>query len=248
MIPVSLPSLVLAASALLVDPGRIVGRIRLLLVSGSPSRAARGRAKRSVVPELTGLAAGLAVVAVPGLPVPWWRIVLAAGVAATCCAAARRVAVRRAARAPVRYPLRLAASWDLLAACLCAGMPVPSAVRAVAEDVPGAGSGALSKTADLIALGGDPVDAWEPALYCADTAALARVARRTTRSGAAMATAVAALADEVRNTAADAAEARAQRVGVLVSAPLGLCFLPAFLCLGVIPVVIGLAGRLLSSW
>jgi hypothetical protein len=28
-----------------------------------------------------------------------------------------------------------------------------------------------------------------------------------------------------------------------VLAPLGLCFLPAFLCLGVIPLVLGIAGE-----
>jgi pilus assembly protein TadC len=47
---------------------------------------------------------------------------------------------------------------------------------------------------------------------------------------------------------AEAAEARAQRAGVLIAAPLGLCFLPAFLVLGVVPVVIGLAGEVLPQW
>jgi hypothetical protein len=31
---------------------------------------------------------------------------------------------------------------------------------------------------------------------------------------------------------------------VLVAGPLGLCFLPAFLCLGIAPVIAGLVGRL----
>ena len=52
----------------------------------------------------------------------------------------------------------------------------------------------------------------------------------------------------VRDALADAAEARAQRAGVLIAAPLGLCFLPAFLVLGVAPVVIGLAGEGLVAW
>ncbi|SLJ82662.1 putative alanine-rich membrane protein [Mycobacteroides abscessus subsp. abscessus] len=45
----------------------------------------------------------------------------------------------------------------------------------------------------------------------------------------------------------DAAAARAERAGVLISGPLGLCFLPAFLCLGIVPVVVGLAGRVLDG-
>ncbi len=39
----------------------------------------------------------------------------------------------------------------------------------------------------------------------------------------------------------------AERAGVLIAGPLGLCFLPAFLCLGIVPVVLGLAGRLLGG-
>jgi hypothetical protein len=35
---------------------------------------------------------------------------------------------------------------------------------------------------------------------------------------------------------------------VLITAPLGLCFLPAFLVLGIAPVVIGLADHALSRW
>jgi hypothetical protein len=42
-------------------------------------------------------------------------------------------------------------------------------------------------------------------------------------------------------------EQAARRVGVLVVAPLGLCFLPAFVLLGVVPVVLGLTGPLLAG-
>jgi hypothetical protein len=35
---------------------------------------------------------------------------------------------------------------------------------------------------------------------------------------------------------------------VLITGPLGLCFLPAFLVLGVAPVVIGLATAALDQW
>ena len=36
-------------------------------------------------------------------------------------------------------------------------------------------------------------------------------------------------------------------LGVMVAGPLGLCFLPAFVCLGVVPVVLGLAGDILPG-
>ena len=41
--------------------------------------------------------------------------------------------------------------------------------------------------------------------------------------------------------------AEIDRAGVLVSGPLGLCFLPAFVCLGIVPVVVGLARDVLGA-
>ncbi|CKN25284.1 alanine rich membrane protein [Mycobacterium tuberculosis] len=46
--------------------------------------------------------------------------------------------------------------------------------------------------------------------------------------------------------AAQAAAAAAERAGVLIAGPLGLCFLPAFLCVGIVPLVVGLAGDVLQ--
>ncbi|HET6503577.1 MAG TPA: type II secretion system F family protein [Amycolatopsis sp.] len=139
---------------------------------------------------------------------------------------------------------RLATTWDLLAACLRAGLPVPVAIRAVVEELAGPEADALRAAADLLALGAGPAEAWALARACPGTAPLARAAMRTARSGTALAEVADELASALRFSAAEHAEARAQRAGVLIAGPLGLCFLPAFLCLGVVPVVLGLAGRL----
>ena len=77
--------------------------------------------------------------------------------------------------------------------------------------------------------------------------ALLRLARRSASSGAALADGVAELATSVRHDAADAARAAAERASVLIAGPLGLCYLPAFVCLGIVPVVAGLAGKVLGS-
>jgi len=172
----------------------------------------------------------------------WLAGAVAAAVAIWC----RQWIGRRRRRNP--DPLSLAATWDLLAACLNAGMPVPTAVHAVAAGAPSPSREALLKSADLMALGADPVEAWAPALAEPCTAALARGARRTARSGTGLARVATGLADEIRSAAADVAEAKAQRAGVLIAGPLGLCFLPAFLCLGVAPVVVGMAERLMATW
>jgi pilus assembly protein TadC len=156
--------------------------------------------------------------------------------------------VRRAKARQRPDPLLLASTWDLLAACLRGGLPVSVAVLAISRHLSGAPSEALRRTAELAALGADPATAWEPALAEPVIAELARAARRSARSGIALAAVAEGMAAHARSSAADWAEAKAQRAAVAVAGPLGLCFLPAFLCLGVTPAVIGLAGRLTSTW
>lgn len=141
-------------------------------------------------------------------------------------------------------PLVLAAGWDLLAVGMRAGLPVPVIVRAVAVEVGGTARRTLHEVADHLALGSDAAAGWEPALRDPDTAELARAARRTARTGSALAEVAAELADRARSRSSELAEARAQRGAVWISAPLGMCFLPAFLCLGVLPVVLGMVDRL----
>ncbi|WP_026240477.1 hypothetical protein [Parafrankia discariae] len=67
---------------------------------------------------------------------------------------------------------------------------------------------------------------------------------RTESSGAKLAATLTRIGDRARQEAHAAAIAAARRAGVLAVAPLGLCFLPAFLLLGVVPVVIGSAPDL----
>ncbi|RTL01652.1 MAG: type II secretion system F family protein, partial [Lysobacterales bacterium] len=77
--------------------------------------------------------------------------------------------------------------------------------------------------------------------------AFLRMARRSASSGTALAQGVEDLAVQLRGEAVDAASARAERASVLMAAPLGVCYLPAFLCVGIVPVVAGLAGEVLQS-
>lgn len=151
-------------------------------------------------------------------------------------------------------PLASASVFDLLAACLRAGLPMAAAARAVAPGAPEPLGAALLRAADLLALGADATTAWERAAADgagraggAEIESLARMARRSARSGSSLAVAVGELAEQRRAAVEDAAAARAERAGVLIGGPLGLCFLPAFVCLGIVPVVIGLAGAVLEG-
>ncbi|MEO6880651.1 MAG: hypothetical protein ABI181_06810 [Mycobacteriaceae bacterium] len=114
-------------------------------------------------------------------------------------------------------PLAVDGTLDLLAACLRGGLPVASAARVVLASAPTPVAAVLRQAADLLTLGAEPQDAWAGA------------------------------AAEQRAAAEDAAAAAAERAAVLVTGPLGLCFLPAFLCLGVVPVVLGLAAPVLRG-
>ncbi|WP_372026105.1 type II secretion system F family protein [Rhodococcus sp. NyZ502] len=144
-------------------------------------------------------------------------------------------------------PLAVAASLDLLGACLRAGLPVSAAITAMASTAPKPMADSLRRVADLLALGADPDVAWSEAALDPDTEALARMARRSARSGSSLSSSMAELAERSRGDAEDLAAAAAERAGVLISGPLGLCFLPAFIALGIVPVVIGLATTVLGN-
>ena len=144
-------------------------------------------------------------------------------------------------------PLAVAASLDLLGACLRAGLPVSAAITAMASTAPKPMADSLRRVADLLALGADPDAAWSEAALDPDTEALARMARRSARSGSSLSSSMAELAERSRGDAEDLAAAAAERAGVLISGPLGLCFLPAFVCLGIVPVIAGLAGEVFGA-
>lgn len=148
----------------------------------------------------------------------------------------------RAAEAARQLPL----AADLLAACISAGAGPTEAAEAVGESLGGTVGEQLARTAAEIRLGGDPAVAWGRFGEIPGAAALARCLDRAGSTGAPAAEPVARMAEALRAERARAAVARAQRAAVMVTAPVGLCFLPAFLAVGVAPVVIGLAGGLLQ--
>jgi Flp pilus assembly protein TadB len=142
----------------------------------------------------------------------------------------------------------LAGCWELLAACLEAGLPVAGAVLATAAPLTGAAGQGMRRVAGLLELGADPVDAWRTVEHRQALAAFARAAARSAGTGAALARVARTECARLRAGLTDAAQARAQRAAVLITGPLGLCFLPAFLVLGIAPVVIGLASEALARW
>lgn len=144
---------------------------------------------------------------------------------------------RRAARDRM-----LPSTLDLLAVALHAGLPFGTAAEVVATSRGGPLAGDLARVASLIRLGAAPAAVW--ADYATDPVwgVVARAVARSADSGSALAATMERVADDRRAEAAQRGEGAARRASVIAMAPLGLCFLPAFVCLGVIPVVIGLAA------
>ncbi|WP_030342614.1 type II secretion system F family protein [Streptomyces sp. NRRL S-1022] len=130
---------------------------------------------------------------------------------------------------------------DLLAACIAAGAAPVIAAQAVGEALGGPVGQALARGAAEVRLGGEPARAWRSLAALPGADALARLLERADESGMPAVGPVSRLASDARAEWARTATARARRAAVLISAPVGLCFLPAFIAVGVLPVVIGLA-------
>ncbi|KRV47576.1 hypothetical protein AQ490_06690 [Wenjunlia vitaminophila] len=233
-------------------------RVRALAGCGKPQRTPwrdrlPGRAsRRSGLPgtALGAPAAGIGTAALVGGPegvlagallavavLAWWRRGALVG-------APQRGSAADVER--VRRELPLVA--DLLAACFAAGAGPRQAAEAVGGSVGGPLGEQLTRVGAELRLGGDPAQCW--ARFTSTLPAAADLGRRMERacaSGAPPVRPVEALAAQCRAEAAQTGRARARRAGVLATAPLGLCFLPAFLLVGVVPMVIGLTGTMLAG-
>ncbi|WP_079168391.1 type II secretion system F family protein [Streptomyces colonosanans] len=148
---------------------------------------------------------------------------------------------------PAVVARRLPLAADLLAACIAAGAGPVAAAQAVGEALGGPVGERLARGAAEVRLGGDPADAWRRLGALPGAGALARLLERAGDSGVPASVPIGRLATEARAEWGRAATARARRAGVMITAPVGLCFLPAFVAVGVLPVVIGLAGGLLGG-
>jgi len=134
---------------------------------------------------------------------------------------------------------------DLMAACLLAGQPAGAATEIAATAVGGPLGERLRWVSAQLRLGAEPEPTWACLSGDPTTAQLSRTMSRAAQSGAPTADVLTRLADDAREAARAASVAAARSVGVKAVAPLGLCFLPAFVLLGIVPVVAGLAATII---
>lgn len=183
---------------------------------------------------LVALAAALLLPVVLGGPVGWvgglgaaawvWRVV-----------SALEPPGRRRRREGVQRDLPHAV--DLLAVVLASGASPASALAAVADAVGAPLDAELGAVRRGLDLGRDPVEVWHEAGRRPGLSTLARAMVRALDGGAPVAEALHRLAEDLHASRRLDDEARARAVGVKVAAPLGLCLLPAFVLVGVVPLV-----------
>lgn len=126
-----------------------------------------------------------------------------------------------------------------------AGAPVPEAVLRACAAFEEAEFDDLRAAAESLRHGADPASVWG-GLAAPEVAPLARALARSARTGASVVRSLALLADDLAEESRALQEDAARRVGVRAALPLGLCLLPAFLVLGIVPLVAGLASQIVA--
>lgn len=224
------------AAALWLPAAPSLARVRV----PDPEDAARARDPAAVrfrvaAVVLAGLMLGLLV----GGPTGW---VLGAGAAVGLERWTARAQPRAERDRVRRREAALPGAVDLMVACLRSGATHRAAVTAVLPTVPADLADELRAVVVRVERGATQAEAWAAA--AADLQGVARVLQRSEVTGAPAADLLAALAVELRARRRARWLDDARRLGVRATGPLGLCFLPGFTLLGVVPVVIGLATGL----
>lgn len=153
-----------------------------------------------------------------------------------------RLETGAARRARIRVEAELPLTLELLAACLDAGAPLRVACETVVAVGPEATSTDLAQVSARTAVGIAEPEAWRPLLDNPPWREPVRDIMRCLSSGAALSGVLRDHANDARVRHQARRQEVARAVGVRTVLPLMCCFLPAFLLVGVVPVVAGLVG------
>jgi Flp pilus assembly protein TadB len=250
MDPRSLVPALLAGAALLLalpDPGRGLGRLRAPapraeVVHGPLGRLLAGRsdapplAQRAWLGAVAGGAACLATTRLLPASPAWlwcaWPLVSAAAALVPGWAEPRSTRERRR-----RLVLETPQALELMSACLAAGMPPRQACAAVAEAFEGPVAEDLGLVLRSVELGMTDAQAWRTLGKHPQLGPAAWDLARSAESGTVLVAALRGHAAAARDRRRAALQQAARAVGVRSVLPLTICFLPAFLLLGIVPTV-----------
>jgi pilus assembly protein TadC len=218
-------------------------RVQRLLRVRTAARAHDESAAR-VIPSAAVLILVAAVLLATGAVIA--AVALVAVVAGPTVRRSREAGRRR--REAARCAVLLPRAADLVAACLDAGVAPAEALELVRREIGDPLATRLAPVVGSLRAGTDPLVAYGDHGPDDPVRVLVRAVARALESGAPLAATIANAADDQRRRQRWAAEAAARRAGVLAVGPLVVCFLPAFVLLGVVPVILGIAADVLTGF
>ncbi|QYJ03129.1 type II secretion system F family protein [Nocardioides panacisoli] len=132
----------------------------------------------------------------------------------------------------------------LVGSALGSGADPAAAIWLVSRSLPGPAAEELAAVAARLEFGADPAQVWGDLAADPALGPLGATLLRAHRTGTSVVAATDRLADDLADAARGEVEDRARAVGVRAAVPLGVCLLPAFLLLGIVPLVAALLGDL----
>lgn len=135
----------------------------------------------------------------------------------------------------------------LLIALLDAGIPITDAVLATAESTAEPLGPVLREVAISLRWGATMQSAWVPLVTCEPWTPVIAAMERSARTGASLSTVLAHAAREMRAERRARATVAARKAGVRAILPLVICCMPAFLALGILPVIVAFMTPLIDS-
>ena len=224
----------------------------MLLLPGVAPRPRRlGRRKPAGPPvgrheasRWAATAVGVAAAAGVLLVVPGWLALAAlpAGLVAWRRASGLETAAARRRRERVERELPHVV--DLVRALVAAGAAPAGALSSVCRVVSAETAAELRPWVGRLTLGSDPVAVWAELARHPQLGRLGTTLHRASVSGAPVTEALRRLSDDLRATRRADVQRRVRQVEVRAAAPLGACLLPAFVLVGVVPLVAGAARSL----
>lgn len=183
---------------------------------------------------LAGVSAALGALLLLPSPLGWLVAVSAFVAVWTTITRAEPAGLRRDREATARD---LPQVVQLLGLVLAAGGSLPTAVRQVTSALPGPGTEPLARADARLGVGMVPVDVWNELSRTPGYERVGRALVRAETSGVPIADVVRRLGLDLAREERARVEDRARTVGVRAALPLGLCLLPAFLMIGIVPVI-----------
>lgn len=208
-------------------PGMTSGGPRNLGQSGGRTLG-RGGGRNLVAAAIAAFGVTMIVDGVPGI---------IAGVAAGAGSYVALGRVTPGAKAGTGSAEQTALAAQLLASVLAAGGAPVLGAEVVGTALGGPLGDALVKCGTVAGLGANPAQTWGPLTSTPPWRSIGRAFSIAATRGTSPVPALNRAAEDARDEARWAGEERARSLGAKSAAPLGVCFLPAFVLLAVVPVV-----------